>query len=497
MALKGDGRVRFLSFCFPLFLHTRPVVTRAQLIFNNMSDNENSAFDILLKRNVPHILEKIFLSLDYESFKKSLKVSRAWSQMLGTKSFLKRAKSVYAKGIRSDKKKIIEALLSGDAAAASILLSGLISMGVNIDFSNACVTPLHRACEKGLKDVVKLLLSAGANPNKSIRQYELNPYSTQYGNKYNNTNVTPLHYAANGGHLDVVNLLLGAGANPNKSDETPLNGAAHKGHFEIVGALLAAGADPNKENAGDNPKVSFKTPLNGAANQGHLEIVRALLAAGADPNRVNAGNETPLSAAAYLAAYRGHLELSRIHLAAGEYPNMVAKLPYTIEEDYTCPECDFATGSRETMKQHWDQKHQNQIGKGQSQTGQSQSGNSQSPTERSVLKPLTRIPKSSGFGHKCSLCPYTIGTPLDCAADAGHLDVVKLLLGAGASPTNLNNSLNCRLVPVQITIPAQPGNPTSQPRQLTVQVPAHALQQSGQTAAILQNVLTQARIYHL
>ena len=49
-----------------------------------------------------------------------------------------------------------------------------------------------------------------------------------------------------------------------------------------------------------------------------------------------------------------------------------------------------------------------------------------------------------------------------------------------------------RLVPVQITIPAQPGNPTSQPRQLTVQVPAHALQQSGQTAQILQNVLTQA-----
>jgi len=49
-----------------------------------------------------------------------------------------------------------------------------------------------------------------------------------------------------------------------------------------------------------------------------------------------------------------------------------------------------------------------------------------------------------------------------------------------------------RLVPVQITIPAQPGNPASQPRALTVQVPAHALQQSGTTAALLQSVLTQA-----
>ena len=49
-----------------------------------------------------------------------------------------------------------------------------------------------------------------------------------------------------------------------------------------------------------------------------------------------------------------------------------------------------------------------------------------------------------------------------------------------------------RLVPVQITIPAQPGNPASHPRALTVQVPAHALQQSGSTSQILQSVLTTA-----
>ncbi len=46
-----------------------------------------------------------------------------------------------------------------------------------------------------------------------------------------------------------------------------------------------------------------------------------------------------------------------------------------------------------------------------------------------------------------------------------------------------------RLVPVQITIPAQPGNPASQARGLTVQVPAHALQQSGPTSQLLQQVI--------
>ena len=49
-----------------------------------------------------------------------------------------------------------------------------------------------------------------------------------------------------------------------------------------------------------------------------------------------------------------------------------------------------------------------------------------------------------------------------------------------------------RLMPVQITIPPQPGNPASQPRALTVKVPAHALQQGTPTSQLLQQVLTQA-----
>jgi len=47
-----------------------------------------------------------------------------------------------------------------------------------------------------------------------------------------------------------------------------------------------------------------------------------------------------------------------------------------------------------------------------------------------------------------------------------------------------------RLVPVQITIPAQQNNANSQPRALTVQVPAHALQQGSNSGTTLQQVLT-------
>ena len=42
----------------------------------------NTGFDKLFVMNVPHILEKIFLSLDYESFKKCHDVSNTWKVKL-------------------------------------------------------------------------------------------------------------------------------------------------------------------------------------------------------------------------------------------------------------------------------------------------------------------------------------------------------------------------------------------------------------------------------
>jgi len=49
-----------------------------------------------------------------------------------------------------------------------------------------------------------------------------------------------------------------------------------------------------------------------------------------------------------------------------------------------------------------------------------------------------------------------------------------------------------RLMPVQVTIPAQANNANSQPRALTIQVPAHALQQGSSSGSTLQQVLSQA-----
>ena len=49
----------------------------------------------MFTRNVPHILEKIFLSLDYESYESAGNVSTVWYNLLTSKNHQRKAKIVY------------------------------------------------------------------------------------------------------------------------------------------------------------------------------------------------------------------------------------------------------------------------------------------------------------------------------------------------------------------------------------------------------------------
>ena len=59
-------------------------------------------FDTLFTRNVPHVLEKIFFSLDYASFKNCLEVSKPWHDLLTSESFLRKGKSVFCEDIQGE-----------------------------------------------------------------------------------------------------------------------------------------------------------------------------------------------------------------------------------------------------------------------------------------------------------------------------------------------------------------------------------------------------------
>ena len=52
--------------------------------------------DLLLRRNVQHIWEKIFLSLDYESFKNCYRVCKSWYDILTRQSFVAKTRSTFS-----------------------------------------------------------------------------------------------------------------------------------------------------------------------------------------------------------------------------------------------------------------------------------------------------------------------------------------------------------------------------------------------------------------
>ena len=61
-------------------------------------------FEILFSRNVPHILEKIYFSLDYKSFLACFKVNRAWIELLLSEFVQKKFRKLLIEKEHNDKK---------------------------------------------------------------------------------------------------------------------------------------------------------------------------------------------------------------------------------------------------------------------------------------------------------------------------------------------------------------------------------------------------------
>jgi ankyrin repeat protein len=149
-------------------------------------------------------------------------------------------------------------------------------LGSGSDFNAKTVTgdltALLFASKNGSGALIQLLLGHGA------------PLETCAANGF-----TPLLLAVQGGHAEAVRIILDAGANPDKSSEsetkdfwrsrdstrTPLELAVEGAHTEIVDLLLKQGADT--ETTGSR----WETALEIAASSGHKDIVAHLLDAGA------------------------------------------------------------------------------------------------------------------------------------------------------------------------------------------------------------------------
>ena len=149
-------------------------------------------------------------------------------------------------------------------------------------------TALMWACNKGLKEIVELLLSRNANVNTK----DINGW-------------TPLSWACFEGYKEIVEILLAHNADVNTKDIngwTPLIWPCFKGYKEIVEILLAHNADVNAKN-----RFGY-TPLVLACKKGYKEIVEILLTYGADINAKDDDRNTPL----LLACENGYKGIAEI-----------------------------------------------------------------------------------------------------------------------------------------------------------------------------------------
>ncbi|KAM0900673.1 hypothetical protein ACQ4PT_020500 [Festuca glaucescens] len=169
-----------------------------------------------------------------------------------------------------------------------------VGMDVNMwDTSESKNTPLEHAVSGGNLPAARFLLDHGADLHQE-----------------NEEGITVIHLAAMKGKSEIVKLLLSRGADVDaKSEEgTPLHLAAVKGHESTVEVLLEHHADINKL-----VPSCLLTPLEAAVFASSTPCAKLLIQAGANVNGVNN--------CLARAAREGFTEIAMCLLEAGANPN--------------------------------------------------------------------------------------------------------------------------------------------------------------------------------
>jgi DNA-binding CsgD family transcriptional regulator len=126
-------------------------------------------------------------------------------------------------------------LTSAILASRTARVGSLLQRGTPVNGADKYgTTPLYKAAVQGETEIVRMLLEAGADPDRESRGEDEG---------------RPLCAAASWGRTDIVRLLLEHGADPNAVESqgqgrmTALAWAKHGGHIEVVELLLENEAD--------------------------------------------------------------------------------------------------------------------------------------------------------------------------------------------------------------------------------------------------------------
>ena len=222
------------------------------------------------------------------------------------------------------------------------VLQAILSQGVDVNATNKKnVTALMIACEKGEKDVINVLLNAGADTNiadgdgdtclhfaaQTDCSTEVLQAILSHGvdvNATNKKNVTALMIACEKGKKDAINVLLNAGADPNIADadgDTCFHNAARRYcSTEVLQAIISHGVDVNATN-----KKNVNTLMLVCENMKE-DAINVLLNAGADPNITDADGNTWLHYAARMLWFRNrHTKVLQVIISHGVDVNATNK----------------------------------------------------------------------------------------------------------------------------------------------------------------------------
>jgi uncharacterized protein len=170
--------------------------------------------------------------------------------------------SVAGLGAAGNGLRVVDAVKQGNLAAVRALISQ--HADVNVPEADG-MTALHWAVRADDVPTVRVLLRAGANA-KAVSRY----------------GVTPIILAAQNGDAALVDALLKAGADPNSAlpeGETVLMTAARTGSADAIQTLVMHGANINAKESWQG-----QTALMWAASQNNAAAVKMLIELGADKN---------------------------------------------------------------------------------------------------------------------------------------------------------------------------------------------------------------------
>jgi ankyrin repeat protein len=326
-------------------------------------------------------------------------------------------------GIKSSEdtaKKFLDAVEAGDIAEVKSYLDNdpcLVSIG-DIRYKGGGLTPvLHLAIYKRHPDIVKLLLSRGADANIKNGSGELGP----------------LHVAARQGRSEIIPILIEFGADPN----------GKKGNFMFSPLCFASNADSAETliNYGADVKLCNEngfTPLHLLAEHGSVEAAEVLLKHGAEINARDKWGKTPL----HFASEYGQVDMIKFLLEKG------AAINARDEQKMTAV-------NRAVQDDSWAPKEARRkcvellISKGADYTISDAAWLGDSAKVEQLLKNNPALADSDALlisvkeGHTntaelliksgADLDANLFGTPLlHVAANSGNIEVVKVLLNNGA-----------------------------------------------------------------